>query len=116
MNFFLDFLRSFDVGQVHNMMAITLDPCFKALCIVENLVCHGNVIQLTYEYHIKVGVLILTVCFDQLNLIAIMSTTTTIDVTILELAKLHLPCFGVMMIFYANKALSKIYFIGKNVT
>jgi hypothetical protein len=27
---FLEFLRSFDVGQVHNMMAVMLDPCFKA--------------------------------------------------------------------------------------
>ncbi len=37
---FLEFLKSFDVRQVHNMM----DPSFKALCIVENLVGHRNVI------------------------------------------------------------------------
>ncbi len=40
----LEFLRSFVMGQVHNMMAIMLDPCFKALCIVENLVEHKNAI------------------------------------------------------------------------
>lgn len=112
----LEFLRSFDMGQVHNMMAIMLDPHFKALWIVENLVCHGNVIQLASKYYVKVGFLILMVCFNQLNPTTIMFTATTIDVMGLELAKWHLPCFGVMMIFYANKALSKIYFIGKNVT
>jgi hypothetical protein len=35
---FLDFLRSFDALQVHNMMVIMLNPCFKALCIVKSLV------------------------------------------------------------------------------
>jgi len=38
---FLEFLRYFDVGHVHNMVAIILDPCLKALCIVENLVDVG---------------------------------------------------------------------------
>jgi hypothetical protein len=116
MNYFLDFLRSFDAGQVHNMMVIMLDPHFKALCIVENLMCHGNVIQLAFEYYAKVGVLVLMVCFDRLNPTTIMSIATTIDVMGRELAKWHLPCFGVMMISYANKALSKAYFTGKNVT
>ncbi len=116
MIFFLDFLRPFDVGQVHNMMAIMLNPHFKPLCTMDNLVCHGNVIQLAFKYHVKVGVLILMLCFDWLNTIIIMSIATIIDVMGLELAKSHLPCFGVMMIPYANKALSKIYFIGKNVT
>ncbi len=55
--------------------------------------CHGNVIQLAFEYYVKVGVLILMVCFDQLNPTAIMSTPTTIDGMGLELAKWHLPCF-----------------------
>jgi hypothetical protein len=40
---FLD-LRSFDTKHSHNMMAIMLDACFKALCIVENLMGHGNAI------------------------------------------------------------------------
>jgi hypothetical protein len=40
---FLEFLRSFDVGQAHNMV-IMLDPRFKALHIVENWVGCGNAI------------------------------------------------------------------------
>lgn len=78
--FFLDFKRYFDVGQVHNMTVIMLDPHFKALCIVENLMCHGNVIQLASKYYVKVGVLVLMACFDRLNPTAIMSIATTIDV------------------------------------
>jgi hypothetical protein len=116
MKLFLNFLRSFDVGQVHNMMAIMLDPHFKALCIMENSVCHGNVNQLAFEYYVKVGVLILMVCFDQLNPTTIMSNATTIDVKDYNLQSCIYHVFGVMMISYANKALSKIYFIRKNVT
>jgi hypothetical protein len=41
---FLEFLKSFDVKQVHNMIVIMLDPSFKALHIVENLVRCRNVI------------------------------------------------------------------------
>jgi hypothetical protein len=40
----LEFLKSFVMGQACNMMAIMLDPHFKALCIVENLVGHKNAI------------------------------------------------------------------------
>jgi len=32
---FLEFLRSFDAQHAHNMMAIMLDPHFKALRIVK---------------------------------------------------------------------------------
>jgi hypothetical protein len=38
---FLQFLKTFDGGQIHNMMAIMLDLCFKSLCVVENLLEHG---------------------------------------------------------------------------
>jgi hypothetical protein len=31
-----------------------LDPCFKAFCIVENLVVCKNAIQLAFEYDVKV--------------------------------------------------------------
>jgi hypothetical protein len=41
-----------------------LDPCFKALCIVENLVGCGNVIGLTSKDDVKVVVLLFMVCFD----------------------------------------------------
>jgi hypothetical protein len=40
-----EFLKSFVMGKAHNMMAIMLDPHFKALCIVENLVGHKNAIR-----------------------------------------------------------------------
>ncbi len=40
---FLD-LWSLDTENAHNMMAIIFNACFKALCIVENLVRHGNAI------------------------------------------------------------------------
>jgi hypothetical protein len=32
------------------MMAIMLDPCFKSLCVVENLFECGNAIRLATEY------------------------------------------------------------------
>jgi hypothetical protein len=51
---FLELLRSLDAGRAHNMVAIMLDPCFKALCIVENLVGRKNAIQLAFEYDVKV--------------------------------------------------------------
>ncbi len=41
---FLQFLTAFDGRQVHNMMVIMLDPHFKSLHIVENLLGHGNAI------------------------------------------------------------------------
>jgi hypothetical protein len=41
---FLEFPNSFYAKQPHNMMAIMLDPHFKALQIVENFVGCGNAI------------------------------------------------------------------------
>ncbi len=35
---FLEFLKTFDSHQVHNMLALILDPCFKSLQVVENFV------------------------------------------------------------------------------
>jgi hypothetical protein len=55
-------------GKFTNMMAIMLDPCFKALHIVENLVGHMTAFQVAYEYDVKVVVPLLMVCFDMLNL------------------------------------------------
>jgi hypothetical protein len=52
---FLELLRFFYEGQTHNRVAIMLDPHFKALRIVENLVGHKNAIQLAFEYDVKVG-------------------------------------------------------------
>jgi len=61
---FLDFLRSFDAQQVHNMMVIMLDTHFKALRIVESLVGCRNAIRLTFEYDAKFVILLLMVCFE----------------------------------------------------
>jgi hypothetical protein len=60
----LEFLKSFDVKQTHNMMTIMLDPRFKVLHIVENLVGCGDSIRLTFEYDVKVVIPFLMVCFD----------------------------------------------------
>ncbi len=68
---FLQFLRTFDGGQVHNMMAIMLDPHFKSFRIVENLLGCGNAIQLVTEYDVSIVIPLLMVCFEQLNPIAI---------------------------------------------
>jgi hypothetical protein len=79
-NPFLDFLRSIDARQVHNMIIIMLDTHFKALRIVESLVGCKNAIQLTFEYDAKVVILLLMVCFERLNPIDIAFATTTNDV------------------------------------
>jgi len=63
---FLELLGSFDAGHAHNMVAIMLDPRFKTLRIVENLVGCRNAIQFAFEYDVKV-VHFLMVCFDWLN-------------------------------------------------
>jgi hypothetical protein len=62
------------------MMAIMFDPCFKALCIVENLVGCRNAFQLAYEYDVKVVVPLLMVCVDMLNPTIGTSAIATIDV------------------------------------
>jgi len=76
---FLDFLRSFDALWAHNMMAIMLDPRFNALWIVESLVVHRNVIRLTSKYDDKIVIMLLMVCFEQLNLSIVVVVTTTND-------------------------------------
>jgi hypothetical protein len=50
---FLNFLKLFYSHQVHNMLALMLDPCFKSLWVVENYVGHKNAIHLTIEYDMK---------------------------------------------------------------
>jgi hypothetical protein len=60
------------------MMAIMLDPCFKALSIVESLVGHENVIRLTFEHDAKVVIPLLIMCFEQLKPSTIASTTSQI--------------------------------------
>jgi hypothetical protein len=64
---FLQILRTFDEGQVHNMMAIMLDLRFNSLHFVENLLGCGNTIQLANEYDARIVIPLLMVCFEQLN-------------------------------------------------
>ncbi len=47
---------------------------------MKGLVGCRNAIQLTFEYDAKVVILLLMVCFEQLNLIAIAFATTINDV------------------------------------
>jgi hypothetical protein len=63
----LQFLFVFYSNQVHNMLAIMSDPQFKSLLDVKNLVGHGNVIQLAFEYDLKVMIPLLMICFKTLN-------------------------------------------------
>jgi hypothetical protein len=53
-----------------------LDPCFKDLRIVKNLVGCGNVVRLAFEYDAKIVILLLTVCFEWFNpnIVAIATT------------------------------------------
>jgi hypothetical protein len=66
---FLEFLKAFDFYQVHNMLALMLDPCFKSLWVVESFVGHGNVIHLVVDYDVKEVIPLLMTLLDQLNLI-----------------------------------------------
>jgi hypothetical protein len=61
---FLEFLKFFDTQRVQHMMAIMLNPHFKLLPIVENLVGHGNAIQPTSKSNVKVVIPLLMACFD----------------------------------------------------
>ncbi len=53
-----------------------LDPCFKALLIVKNLVGWENVVRLAFEYDAKIVILLLTMCFEWFNpnIVAIATT------------------------------------------
>ncbi len=55
--FFWEFMWSFDAQRVRNMEGIILDPHFKSLCVVKNLVICENAIWLAFEYDVKVVIL-----------------------------------------------------------
>jgi hypothetical protein len=59
----LEFLKAFDSHQVHNMLALILDPCFKSLRVVESFVGHSNAMCFTIEYHVKEVILFLMIVF-----------------------------------------------------
>jgi hypothetical protein len=68
------------------MMAIMLDPHFKSLHIVDDLLGHGNAIRLAIEYDAKIVIPLLMVCFEWLNPIAISASTvaTIVNVVVEE--------------------------------
>ncbi len=67
-------------------MDIMLDPHFNILHIVESSVGHENVIKLTFEYNDKIVILLLMVCFEQLNPSTI-TVVVVVDDVGLELEK-----------------------------
>jgi hypothetical protein len=64
------------------MMVIILDPCFKLLHVVKNLVGHGIATWLVFKYDVKVVIPFLMMCFDWLNLTANAYVVTSLDVGI----------------------------------
>jgi hypothetical protein len=64
---FLEFLKSFDFYQIHNLLALMLDPHFKSLQVMKSFVGHNNAICLTIEYDVKKVIFLLMTFFDQLN-------------------------------------------------
>ncbi len=39
---FFQFLKAYDLHQVHNMLTIMFDPCFKSLQVLDNYVGCGD--------------------------------------------------------------------------
>ncbi len=64
---FLKNLKAFHSRQVHNMLALMLDPHFKSLQVVESFVGYDNVIHLTIEYDVKKVIPLSMIILDQLN-------------------------------------------------
>lgn len=64
---FLEFLKTFDSYQVHNMLALILDPCFKFLQVVEIFVGCSNAIRFITKYDVKNIIPFFMIVFYQLN-------------------------------------------------
>ncbi len=64
----------------------------KSLCIVDNLLGHGNAIRLATEYDAKIVILLLMVYFERLNLIVVnaLAVVATINVWVRNLKKICL--------------------------
>ncbi len=58
---------AFDYHQVHNMLALMLDPYYKSLWVVEKHVGCGNAIPLASKYHFKEVIPLLIIIFERLN-------------------------------------------------
>ncbi len=57
-----------------------LDPCFKVLRIMKNLMGCRNAVQLASEYDAKIMILLLTMCFEWFNPNIVATATTKDDV------------------------------------
>ncbi len=64
---FLQFLKAYDLHQVHNMLTIMFDPCFKSLQFVDNYVGCGDYICLAFKYDANVIIPFLTMILEVLN-------------------------------------------------
>jgi hypothetical protein len=49
----VEFLKTFDSDQIHDMLVLMLDPYFKSLWVMENFVGHGNAIHFATKYDVK---------------------------------------------------------------
>jgi hypothetical protein len=72
---FLQFLKVYDLHQVHNMLAIMFDPCFK---FVENYVGHGDYIFKLLLKLVNAIIPFLMIIFEVLNFIVQACPTTII--------------------------------------
>jgi len=67
--YFLEFFKTFDFQQIHNILALMLDPCIKSLQVVKKFVGHGNANYHVTKYNVKKIIpLFMIVFFYQLNL------------------------------------------------
>jgi hypothetical protein len=64
---FLQFLQAYDGHQVHNMLVIMFDPCFKSLKVGENYVGCGSYSHHTFEYDANAIIHFLMIIFEILT-------------------------------------------------
>jgi hypothetical protein len=64
---FLQCLQAYDSHQMHNMVALMLDPQFKSLRVVENYVGCGACICFDVEYDVNAIIFFLMIFFEVLN-------------------------------------------------
>ncbi len=90
----LKLFLEFDSLQVHDMLALLLDPCFKSLHVVESFARCGNAIFLAIEFDVKEVIPILMIVFYQLNLI-VDAIITPCDELVLQIEEKDGNMFGV---------------------
>jgi hypothetical protein len=88
------FFLEFDSPQVHNMLALLLDPRFKSLQVVKSFVGCGNAVCLAIEFDVKEVIPLLMIVFYQLNLI-VKAITTPCDELVPQIEEEDGNTFGV---------------------